>query len=205
MAEAVKIQIILVDGSVSIEAPTESLETIFDRLELFLPKLIDTKASYINHDNQQDKHGNLTDEDENIEETDKASEATITKPNKKKRNSSAKGESYKPVDLKLSEKEREAFREFYLTKKPQNQSEHILVVMYWLLNQTDRKILSKEDIFTGLKTVNERIPKRISSVLSNLTIDGKVVAEAAGKYTLHHTGDDFVNHDMPQKKIVSDK
>ena len=73
--------------------------------------------------------------------------------------------------------------------------------MYWLIKEAKKQSLTKDEIYTGLKTVNARIPARISSVLSNLMLDGKVIPDG-GKYALHHTGEDYVVYDMPEKKAV---
>ena len=113
----------------------------------------------------------------------------------------SKTESYKTVDFGLEQAQRTAYREFYERKHPTNQSQQVLVAMYWLIKEAGKPSLTKDEIYTGLKTVNTRIPARISSVLSNLLLDGKVISDG-GKYTLHHTGEDFVVYDMPKKKAA---
>ena len=43
MSDLIKIQINLEEGNVLVEAPADALDMVFDRLESFLPKLIEIK------------------------------------------------------------------------------------------------------------------------------------------------------------------
>ena len=47
MSDLVKIQINLKEGNVLVEAPADALDIVFNRLEAFLPKLIETKEEII--------------------------------------------------------------------------------------------------------------------------------------------------------------
>ena len=150
------------------------------------------------HDTQ--KYDFVNEAKENIDEYLGEDKKPNQKSTKKKKNNNSKTESFKVVDLGLEQAKRTAYREFYEEKKPSNQNQQILVAMYWLIKEVHKQYLSKDDIYTGLKTVNARVPARISSVLSNLMMDGKVISDE-GKYTLHHTGEDYVVYDLPEKKV----
>ena len=151
MSDIVKINIDLNSGAVNIEAASESLNMIFDRLESFLPS------------------------------------------------SSAKPETFKTVELGLNADERQAFKDFYAEKSPSGQSDHVLTVIYWLIKNTNRESLSKDEVFTGLRTVNEKAPKRLTSVLSNLAISSYIIKSGSNS-SLHHIGEDYVERDLPKKK-----
>ena len=47
MADNVTIQLNMTNGEIHIQAPAESLDTIFDKLEAFLPKLADIRTEYV--------------------------------------------------------------------------------------------------------------------------------------------------------------
>lgn len=193
MTDLVKIKIDLSLGTVEVEAPIGAVDSVFDRLESFLPRLTESKAQIA----VRDLPVASTSEKVKTEEVETKEEIETDK--KKERKSSGKPELFKQVDLNLSEEQREEFRNFYKGKNGKNQNDHVLVVMFWLLNNLDKESLNKEEIFTGLRTVGERIPKRLSSVLSNLGIEGKVV-KINGKFSLHHVGEDYVDRDLPKKK-----
>ena len=54
-------------------------------------------------------------------------------------------------------------------------------------------------MFTGLRTVNEKAPKRLTSVLSNLAISSYIIKSGSNS-SLHHIGEDYVERDLPKKK-----
>lgn len=198
MSDIVKINIDLNSGAVNIEAASESLNIIFDRLESFLPSLINAKSQFSNGEGE----GEVTAEgdEENVDE--EAVEAVESKGKtsaKPKRTSSGKPETFKTVELGLNADERQAFKDFYAEKSPSGQSDHVLTVIYWLIKNTNRESLSKDEVFTGLRTVNEKAPKRLTSVLSNLAISSYIVKNGSNS-SLHHIGEDYVERDLPKKK-----
>lgn len=181
------------EGTVSIEAPVEAIEGILGRLEVFLPRLTEAARPAAADPLAE----------ESPEERPAQAPSTHTAPGPpaangagKAKRGSKKPESYTMVNLGLSREQIEEFQGFYAEKKPQGQSQQVLTVMYWLLKRTARTTLSKDEIFTGLRTVKERVPGRLTSVLSNLKLDGQVVPEGEG-FVVHHTGEDFVERDLP--------
>ncbi|MGO2246469.1 MAG: hypothetical protein ACTH5L_08685 [Halomonas sp.] len=59
MSDIVKINIDLNSGAVNIEAASESLNMIFDRLESFLPSLIDAKSQFSNCEGEGEETGEV--------------------------------------------------------------------------------------------------------------------------------------------------
>lgn len=203
VTEQVKINLNLSTGEVAIDAPASALDSIFDRLELFLPKLVSDFESNVGKRREPSPEiGASVDDDEEAEAEEKTlpKEDEYKKSPKKRasKSSSAKPQSYKTVDLGLSPEQRADFKGFYESKAPRTQNDHVLVVIYWLLKNTDRERLTVDEIFTGLRTVGERIPKRITSVLSNLSI-GSYITKENNEPTLLHIGEDYVDHDLPKK------
>ena len=198
MTEQVKISISLSTGEVTIEAPSSALGEIFDRLESFVPRLREIAQSAKEHESESD--GGDSGEGDNQPVAKAAEPATgAGRKSKAGKGSSGKPESYKAVDLKLTPEQRAAFKEFYNSKAPETQNDQLLVVMYWLLQNTDREKVTMDEIFTGLKTVDAKIPKRISSVLSNLAI-GAYISKENNEPKLLHVGEDHVLHNLPKKK-----
>ncbi|MCT2197592.1 hypothetical protein M3G15_21000 [Paenibacillus sp. p3-SID1389] len=202
MSGNVKVQIDLKNGSVLVEAPDESIDRIFDRLEHFLPKFNTNYRENEEIDTFSGDSEAVEKQSHNDEETNKGTENKNNhKPQNKntnKKSTSSRGESLKVVDLPFSSEQRRKLKEFYESKKPTNQNQQLLVVIYWLVIEGNMKELTKEEIFTGLRITGDKAPKRISSVISNLLLEGYILSDG-GKYKLHHTGEDFVMHDLPKK------
>lgn len=197
MTEQVKISISLATGEVTIEAPASALGEVFDRLESFVPRLREIAESAREHDDQEspnDPAGN-----DGASQAGASIEMPAPKKGKGGKAGSGKPESYKAVNLGLSPEQRVAFKEFYASKAPETQNDQLLVVMYWLINNTGREKVTMDEIFTGLRTVDEKIPKRISSVLSNLAI-GAYISKENNEPRLLHVGEDHVVHNLPKKK-----
>lgn len=194
MSANIKIQIDLNSGSLLIDAPQEALTDIFQQLEVFLPCLTNAQSAF----QQDNSPENGEEEKAQHEHVPTEPQKTQQKPTPAKKNSK-KIESYRVTDLGLDEGKRDSLREFYRNKKPGNQKEQLLVIMNWLSDQANISEVSKEDVFTGLKIVDEIIPARISSVMSNLQIDGYIFPAGGGKYTLHHTGEDYVKRKLPKE------
>lgn len=192
MVDIIKIQIDLHNGSVSIEASNDSLDKIFDRLESFLPSLIDAREQF----SAEIEPDPLESVKERVPKDGSANSDTAKDDKAKTKGKATKPQTFKTVDLGLDEHKRKEFKTFYVGKGPQGQSNHVLTVLYWLIKNTGKDKLSPDEIFTGLRTVNEKVPKRLTSVLSNLAIESKIIRQG-GDYGLHHVGEDFVAHELP--------
>lgn len=201
MAENVTIQLNITTGEILIQAPAESLDTIFSKLESFVPNMVAVHEELTSSETNDDNaiHGSPDDVNSSKSKDEPQPAENIKGGTKKKRSaSSKKPESYKMVELELNEAQRQDFRKFYTDKNPKSQNEQLLVIMYWLKNNANKEAFSKDEIYTGLKTVDAKVPTRITSVLSNLGIDGKIISNDDG-FHLHHTGEDFVKFDLPKK------
>ena len=196
MADIVRIQLDLASGTVSIEAPPESLDSVFEKLESFLPQLADAYADFAPLD---------ADDGDDGEEGSGAAETSSATPNPKAKRGTRRDsskETYRSVDLGLNESQRNAFRQFYADKTPKGQNDQVLTIMYWLQREAGTASLDRDQIFTGFRTVDAQVPGRIGSVLSNLRIAGMIVPQDDGKYVLHHVGEDYVKFKLPKKKTA---
>lgn len=109
-----------------------------------------------------------------------------------------KAESYSRVDLGLTKDQHQALAEFYRAKNPTIQNDQVAVVMYWLLTNTDRETLSRAEIFSAMRGIpGVRVPKRLTSVLSNLRLEGLVLGDG-DELSLHHLGDHHVEQVLPK-------
>jgi hypothetical protein len=199
MTEQVKISISLATGEVTIEAPASALSEVFDRLESFVPRLREIAESAREHEDPLPGSGGVTSSPAATVAPTQSAEASKQPATKRQKGSSGKNESYKAVDLGLTAEQRNAFKDFYTSKAPDNQSDQVLVVIYWLIQNTNREKVTMDEIFTGLRTVGEKIPKRISSVLSNLALAAHISKES-NEPRLLHVGEDHVMHNLPKTK-----
>lgn len=87
MADNVTIQLNMTNGEIHIQAPAESLDTIFDKLEAFLPKLADIRTEYV-----PDKADSITVEEDDHSAAEKSEHTDVLSKNstKRKRTSSSK-------------------------------------------------------------------------------------------------------------------
>jgi hypothetical protein len=193
----VKIHIDLKAGSVSIEAPAETLDAVFDRLEDFLPRINELRADASAGDDDDVATSPEPTEDSSDTTDDTRSSSSPKAP--RKRGSATKPETFRAVDLGLKEDQRLAFKEYFEAKKPKGQNQEVLVVMVWLSQNARIEMLSREQLFTGLRTVGARVPTRLSSVLSNLVLNGYVLREGKD-FRVHHTAEDLVTHELPTAK-----
>ena len=198
MADIVKIQIGLVNGQLSVEAPTEALDSVFDRVETFLPffaEAVESTAFSLEEEDSLNESLN----DSEIPVNGHQSENSSSKPRNMPRiRTSSKPKSFNTVPFDWDSAKRDEFRKFYATKKPKGQSEQVDVVMYWLSEHLNLKHLDANDIYTGLKTLDVRVPKNIDAVLSKLIKVGHIGREEKGKYKVSHIGEDFVTRDLPR-------
>lgn len=199
MTEQVKISISLATGEVTIEAPASALSEVFDRLESFVPRLREIAERAREHEEQLPEGGGVASSPAAPVPPSQSAEASKQATAKRQRSGSGKSESYKAVDLALTPEQRSAFKDFYTSKAPDNQSDQVLVVIYWLIQNTGREKVTMDEIFTGLRTVGAKIPKRISSVLSNLALAAHISKEN-NEPRLLHVGEDHVMHNLPKTK-----
>jgi hypothetical protein len=210
MADVVRIRLDLSAGTVDVEAPPESLDSVFEKLGAFIPQLADAYSAF---------SGGTTDDDESTDEaeldeaddstgsdTDSSEEPATAASGRSTASRRAEGkakdkyrETYKSVDLKLDEGQRDKLRQFFSDKSPKGQSDQILTIMYWLDKEGHLPAVNKDEIYTAYRTVDAPVPGRIGSVLSNLRIAGQVVARDDGRYALHHVGEDYVKYKLPKK------
>lgn len=193
MSEDVKIHINLASGIVSVEAPADTLNTVFDRLESFLPHLTE---AYTEIPEEVDKPEEQPFSTEERPPTPAAESSS--KPSSTKKKTKPEREQYQPVSLGLDNSQRDELRAFYRAKKPIAQTDQALVIMYWLSEKAKITSIGKNEVFMGLKTVDAKIPVQIRKVLSNLKADGKIVALGRGYYKIIHTGEDYVLHELPR-------
>ena len=205
MADNVRIQIDLHTGTVQVEAPPDAVEGIFDRLEGFLPHLAEARhrgdvrsdGNSPNVTEREERSAEAAEGAEGAEDEEELSHNGGRSARKTTRRSKGgKPESFSVVDLKLTDAERGAFRAFYESKKPHGQSQQVLVVAYWLTHDGGRSEVTKNEIFTGLRTVGARIPTRLTSVVTNLVLEGRLV-RSGKNVKVHHVGEDFVVHELP--------
>lgn len=199
MTEQVKISISLSTGEVTIEAPASALSEVFDRLESFVPRFREIAESAREHEEYAVEGTGVAKTPVGPVSQSQSADAPKQPAAKRQKGGSGKNESYKAVDLDLTSEQRIAFKEFYTSKAPDNQSDQVLVVIYWLLQNTGREKVTMDEIFTGLRTVGEKIPKRISSVLSNLALAAHISKES-NEPRLLHVGEDHVVHNLPKMK-----
>lgn len=191
MSAIVKISMDLKNGSIQIESPAEELESIFNHLRNFIPSISD------NFDSSKQEDGEHKENEKKIHDDELESESA----KKRTRKSSNKSpENFKIVELNLKEDLRKKFKDFYQSKSPKSQNPQISTVMYWLIENLKKESLSKDEIFTGLKTVGEKAPTRLTPVLHNLKAKGLIKFESDGKFALTHIGEDYVKDELPEKK-----
>ena len=201
MAENVTIQMNLMSGEISIQAPTDALNVVFDKLESFLPKLSEGHNKFAStpaKDVSQESPNLDQDSQTTQDQSGQADVLTKTTSKRKRNASSKKPESYSMVELGLDATKRTELRAFYSEKNPKNQNDQLLVIMAWFKDNAGKDVLTKDEIYTALRTVEAKIPARITSVLSNLGIEGRITSEADG-FRIHHTGEDHVRLNLPKK------
>lgn len=202
MGTSVRIQIDLNSGSVNVDAPVEAIDTVFDRLESFLPRLAEAHMELVDTDTAEEESTGEEAPDEGATmasgPTTQPGSGTPTTapPASRRRNGGSRPETFRAVDLGLKEEQRLAFKQYYESKRPKGQSQQVLVVMVWLVQNAKLEVLTREQIFTGLRSVGARVPTRLSSVLSNLVLDGYVIRDDKN-FRVHHTAEDFVTHELP--------
>src|SRR5262245_55160930 len=188
MSESVKLEIDLSSGKIQVECAATSLDAVLQKVEGLLPKLSTAKGAVV-----FPKPAPLRD----AGSTTSVSAQLGDKPTRPKR----KAGVYEMVRLGLTMDQARALNDFYKEKNPKSQNDQILVVMYWLAQELDRKVVDADEIFTAIRNVaNAKAPARIESVMSNLVMDNKAARDGNGKIRLTHIGEDYVTKDLPAGK-----
>ena len=201
MTESVRVQIDLSAGAVEVEAPVEAVDTIFEKLEDFIPQLAEAYKSEVKIMPEDDVLDETSDYDDSLNAQGTEEKASANgKRNRTRKSGNKRTENYNLVELKLDEGQRNDFRQFYNDKNPTAQNPQVLVIMFWLAKNADHKTLNAHEIYTGFRILDARVPAKISSVLGNLVGKGTIKNEGGGKYSLTHVGEDFVAYQLPAKK-----
>ena len=186
-------------GEISIQTPVDLLDTVLAKLGVSSLNSAGVSATPI-AENAPSSADSPASSDIAAKNAEPVAHADKNATKHRKPASSKHAETFHMVDLGLDEQSRLSLRAFYNEKNPSSQNEQILVVMAWLKANAERDCLSKDAIFTALRTVDAKIPARITSVISNLRIAGKITIGHDG-YKILHTGEDFVKFDLPKKDV----
>lgn len=186
----VKIRIDLATGVVDIEAPVEEYVEVLAQVREALPGLVKARG------------GSTTTEAPSTRDAEDSSKkgSSNSKSKRTRRSSGSAKETYNVAKLGLDEDERQALRDFYVEKNPGAQHDQIAVLMYWFQSHTNRQQMSKDEIFTAFRTVEAKVPAKISSVLGNMTSQLQwATAEGSGNFKLTHVGEDHVKYSLPKE------
>lgn len=195
----VRVHLIVGKVDIEIESPEASIERVFDRIVGLIETLPDNAQS-VERSGQPDSGSSEMEPEVSVGVAPTPAVASGHEPDQKRGRTrpTAKPEILHSVDLSISAEQTGVFRDFYKEKAPAGQNDQVLTVMYWLSKNLGISILSRNQIFSGLRTVGEKVPKRIQSVISNLVLLQYVVKDGDG-YVMHHTGEDHVEKDLPAK------
>jgi hypothetical protein len=101
-------------------------------------------------------------------------------------------------DLNLRPDGQASLRQFYADKKPTDQQEKMTVILYYLYRTLEMQNVTTNHIYTGLKEVEERVPKDIAQALRNISNrEGWVDSSDSDSLKTTVSGDNFVEHDLP--------
>ena len=185
----VKVKIDVAEGTIEVEAPAESYAEVFDKISEVLPQLVRAHSNPIAQSAVGVANGA---ENEGSDEGSKKKGARAGRGGSK--------ETYKVVDLGVDEGERSALRDFFKEKKPPAQHDQIAVLMAWLKAEKAKSTMNKDEVYTAFRTVDAKVPAKISSVLGNMVGMGWVTNVGSSTYALTHVGEDHVKFDLPPKK-----
>lgn len=195
----VRVHLIVGKVEIEIESSEASIEKVFDRVA----GLIEVLPDSVQRVEGTGQPGSGTSE---MQSTGSANTVAVSPAipgdgldQKKHRTpSTAKPEYLRKIDLGISPEQMGAFRDFYEEKAPVGQNDQVLTVMSWLSRNLGSPKLIRDQIFTGLRMVDEKVPKRLQSVISNLLQRDYILKDGDG-YVMHHTGEDHVEKDLPAK------
>jgi hypothetical protein len=195
MSEPVRIHIDLSTGAVEVSAPAEAIDSIFARLESFIPQISEAYGAR-NNGGESEEGFSASEEIPAAQTTDVGT--TRTEKSARTRKSGGKRETYNIVDLGLDEAQREALRSFFASKNPKGQNDQTLVLLSWLADNTDTQAFGWNEIYTAFRLINGlKVPGKISSVLGNMVGHGLISNAGGGKYRLTHVGEDRVRLELP--------
>lgn len=94
--------------------------------------------------------------------------------------------------------------DFYKSKQPQNHSQTIAVIAYWLLNnQTLEDFQSTKDLLKAYNEIKLKKPGNIHQHISELKKEGLIMAGSnSGSYKLTLSGIEYVENNLPKKKNI---
>lgn len=171
----------------------------------FQPEHTVIKTLTIGSDGNQKESINSAEQDYtdiDISVEDDSSESSHESPPKspiRSKSRSKKAPSYSLVkEMNLRPDNAESLRDFYNTKKPSEQQQKVTVILYYLHRILEVEQISSNHIYTGLKEVEERIPRNISQVLRNISSrKGWLDCGDSENLKMTVTGDNFVEKDLP--------
>jgi hypothetical protein len=199
MTNSVHIRINLSAGEVDVEAPVENLQDVISKTEGLFSRLI-TLFDPATEPIKGRRNGNPPDEQKGGPPDEAKAGLVPDETRKGKSKSSGKKETYSTVSLGIDVEQRQSFKTFYSDKKPSGQNDQVITIMYWLQENAGISLFNKDQLATGFRTVGEKVPGKISSVLSNLMGKGWVVSRGSGNYGLTHVAEDRVVHDLPKQE-----
>jgi hypothetical protein len=101
-------------------------------------------------------------------------------------------------DLDLRPDGQASLRQFYADKNPTDQQEKMTVILYYLYRTLGIQNVTTNHIYTGLKEVEERVPKDIAQALRNISNrEGWIDSSDSDSLRTTVPGDNFVEHDLP--------
>jgi len=196
LSDPVQIRIDLTNGAVEVNAPVDAIDSIFARLESFIPLMVSAHAKRPTAGGvpaQDLGQGSIEEADTSGDDSDRQGKGVP-----KKKGSNRAKETYKIVEFAMDADKRQEYRAFYASKSPSGQNDQTLVVMYGLASSANLASVDKNEIYSGFRLIDDvSVPGKISSVLGNLGGGGFVQNVGNGKYKLTHVGEDRVKLKLP--------
>ena len=134
-------------------------------------------------------------QDEVVEEVVQESEAPARKPRQ------PKPPSYSLVSgLNLRPAGKPPLKDFFAQKSPKDQQEQAAVFVYYLSHMLRVTKVGPNHLYTCFKEVGSRSPTNISKLVTKVVArKGWIDASAGDGYTSSTAGQNFVEHDLPNK------
>jgi len=119
----------------------------------------------------------------------------------------------KKTELEATAKPRISARElplakFYKAKKPSDHTERTMVFSYWLAREEAKEEFSPRDIKTCYEMLKIAQPKNIPQIMKGLAAEKRgylAKGSQKGKYILTEKGKDFVENELPKKRVPARK
>jgi hypothetical protein len=107
-------------------------------------------------------------------------------------------------DLNLRPEAKKSLRDFFKEKTPTTQQDSLIVILYYLSRILELENISINHIYTGLKDLTEfgvRVPGDIAQVMrTTASKKGWLDTSDANSLKMAVSGDNFVEHDLPNTK-----